>query len=498
MNILAEIPPVLGVMGILLIIGIVSTRISSHFNVPTLLLFLGLGMVVGYRYEATTNFIGIANFIGTVAMCYILFSGGMDTSFRSIKSQMLPGGLLATLGVMITAAVMGGATMLLFPHWDWRFAMLLGCVVSSTDAAAVFSILSGRGISLKNNLKPLLELESGSNDPMAYFLTLFFLTMITDGDSASSFWMLVPTMVLKLGVGVLVGWLSGLAGRWMFNRSELDYEGLYLVMGIGLVLIAYGVAEVAFGNGFMSVYVCGMTMGSLKFARKKALSRFHEGIAWLMQVIMFLMLGLMVTPQMLRGVAVYGLPLAAILVLVARPVAVFACLILPGCHFKWREMLLVSWVGLRGAAPIVLATFPLVYGLDNAGMLFHVVFFIVILSVLVQGRGLMPVARFLKLQRPSAHRRRLPLELDDSAGMNNEMYEFSVEPDSPLVGKTLAELCFPNGALVLLIRRSSGFVLPRGNTVIEVGDGVVVMADSATLGKLAVECFHDREFEGLN
>lgn len=495
MDMLAEIPPVLGVTGILLIVGIISTRISSHFNVPTLLLFLGLGMVVGYRYEATLHFIGIANFIGTIAMCYILFSGGMDTSFRSVRSQLWPGGLLATLGVIVTAGVMGAAAMLLFPQWDWRFAMLLGCVVSSTDAAAVFSILSGRGISLKNNLRPLLELESGSNDPMAYFLTLFFLTMIADGGSASSFWLLIPTMVMKLGIGVLVGWLVGRGGRWMFNRSELDYEGLYLVMGIGIVLIAYGVAEVAFGNGFMAVYVCGMTMGSLRFARKKALSRFHEGIAWLMQVIMFLVLGLMVTPPTLRDVAIYGLPLAAILVLVARPIAVFACLILPGCHFNWREMLLVSWVGLRGAAPIVLATFPLVSQQENGQMLFHIVFFIVILSVLVQGRGLMPVAKFLKLQRPASSKHRMPIEFDDSPGSNTEMYEFPVEKDSELVGKTLADLKFPEGALVLLIRRASGFVLPRGNTVIEAGDGVVVMADGATLGKLAAECFHDREFE---
>jgi len=180
---------------------------------------------------------------------------------------------------------------------------------------------------------------------------------------------------------------------------------------------------------------------------------------------------------------------------VARPIAVFACLILPGCHFNWREMLLVSWVGLRGAAPIVLATFPLVSQQENGQMLFHIVFFIVILSVLVQGRGLMPVAKFLKLQRPASSKHRMPIEFDDSPGSNTEMYEFPVEKDSELVGKTLADLKFPEGALVLLIRRASGFVLPRGNTVIEAGDGVVVMADGATLGKLAAECFHDREFE---
>ncbi|MDD4816481.1 MAG: potassium/proton antiporter [Victivallaceae bacterium] len=487
---LSLIPIFLALVAILLVLGIVSTKISSHFNVPTLLLFLGVGMLAGVHFEF--NDAKLANFVGTVAMCYILYSGGLDTNFRTIRGVLGYGILLATLGVLLTALVLGAAAYFLFPSWSLEYALLLGCIVSSTDAAAVFSILRSRSVSLRGGLQPLLELESGSNDPMAAFLTLFFIgAVMTPG--AAGYWTILPMFALKMGIGVLAGWLFGLGGRWLFDRIELEFEGLYSVLGIALVIGVYGFTEAVFGNGFMGVYVCGLTMGNLKFVHKKALVRFHDGIAWLMQVMMFLVLGLLVTPANLPGVAIYALPLAVVLIFVARPVAVYLCMLFS--RYSWSERTLISWVGLRGAAPIVLATFPLVAGVENSVLLFDVVFFIVIASVLVQGKTLMPVARLLHLDRPLRDRSKLPLELEESAGLNSEMYEFSVPDGSKLTGRTLAEIGLPAGALVMLIRRGAQFVLPRGNTAIEVADGVVVMADRETLARIAVEYFDDTGFD---
>ncbi len=487
---LSLIPIFLALVSILLVLGIVSTKISSHFNVPTLLLFLGVGMLAGLHFEF--NDAKLANFVGTVAMCYILYSGGLDTNFRAIRKSLGYGALLATVGVLLTAVVLGTAAYFLFPDWSWSYALLLGCIVSSTDAAAVFAILRSRSVSLRGGLQPLLELESGSNDPMAAFLTLFFIGAMLDPGGAG-YWTILPWFMLKMGVGILSGWLFGRCGRWIFDRIDLEFEGLYSVLGIALVIGVYGVTEAVYGNGFMAVYVCGLVMGNLKFSHKRALVRFHDGIAWLMQVMMFLVLGLLVTPANLPGVAIYAVPLAAVLIFVARPVAVYLCMLFS--HYSWTERTLISWVGLRGAAPIVLATFPLVAGVENSVLLFDVVFFIVIASVLLQGKTLMPVARLLHLDRPLSDRTKLPLELEESAGLNSEMYEFSVHEGSKLVGKTLAEIGLPPGALVMLIRRGAQFVLPRGNTAIAAADGVVVMADREMLAKLAVEYFDEKGFD---
>ena len=329
----------------------------------------------------------------------------------------------------------------------FSFLLLLGAVVSSTDAAAVFAILRSKSVSLQGRLQPLLELESGSNDPMAAFLTVFMIGIIQNPET--SYWSIFPAFFGKMSIGIVWGYLVGRAGAWLYTKLKLDYEGLYFVLGISLVLFAYGIAECIYGNGFMACYVCGLTMGNLRFNYKKGLVRFSDGVGWLMQVMLFLVLGLLVFPKQLPGIAISGFILALLLMFVARPAAVLLCMI--RSPYSMRERLLISWVGLRGAAPIVFATFPLLAGIENAGLLFNLVFFIVIASVLIQGRTLMPFARLLKLDKPLNDKVRAPIELEETDTLNSKMFEFEIPPDAPFVNKTLAEMKLPPGVLVLLL-----------------------------------------------
>lgn len=477
---------------LLLLLGIFSSKISSQFNVPVLLMFLGVGMLAGVDGIGKIQFQDhrLANAIGTLAMSFILYSGGLDTNFRSVRSVLWRGGILASLGVFVTALVMGvGACWILKMPLEW--GLLLGAVVSSTDAAAVFAILRSKSVSLKGKLQPALELESGSNDPMAAFLTIFMIEMITRGDV--SYWMILPLFLLRMSVGIGWGYLVGKLGCLAFNKARFEYEGLYFVMGVALVLAAFGVAELCFGNGFMAVYVCGMTMGHLRFRFKKGLTRFNDGIAWLMQVMMFMVLGLLVNPGELPEVALNGFWMALLLMFLARPAAVFLCT--AGSRFSVQERLLISWVGLRGAAPIVLATFPMIAGVEHAQMLFNLVFFIVIASVLIQGRTLMPLAQMLKLDRPLKDKVRSPLELEVTGSMEERMFEFDVLPESPLANRTLADIQLPPGVLVMLLRRNNKFMLARGNTMIRVHDGVLMMGDDVSLRRVSDRFFPGSDYD---
>ncbi len=483
---------VLAVVALLLFLGVFSSKLSSQFNVPILLMFLGVGMLAGSDGLGGIEFsdASAANYLGTVAMAFILYSGGLDTNFRSIKSVLGYGTLLASAGVLLTAILLGiGVTFVL--GCDWKWGMLLGAVVSSTDAAAVFAILRSKSVSLQGRLQPLLELESGSNDPMAAFLTVFMIGIIQNPET--SYWSIFPAFFGKMSIGIVWGYLVGRAGAWLYTKLKLDYEGLYFVLGISLVLFAYGIAECIYGNGFMACYVCGLTMGNLRFNYKKGLVRFSDGVGWLMQVMLFLVLGLLVFPKQLPGIAISGFILALLLMFVARPAAVLLCMI--RSPYSMRERLLISWVGLRGAAPIVFATFPLLAGIENAGLLFNLVFFIVIASVLIQGRTLMPFARLLKLDKPLNHKVRAPIELEETDTLNSKMFEFEIPPDAPFVNKTLAEMKLPPGVLVLLLRRNNHFILARGNTRLEAGDGMLMMGDINEMTRIAAEYFPNSDFE---
>ena len=499
----------LALVAVLLLYGVFSSRLSSRLNMPVLLLFLGAGMVLGRHVDmdfsiAADPSVKFANVIGTVAMAFILYSGGLETNFRSIRKILVPGVLLSTLGVFLTAGILAlGVHFIL--GWSPEWSLLLGSVVASTDAAAVFAILRSKGVGLRSNLASVLEFESGSNDPMAALLTIFMVSLLKSPDT-TSLWSLAWLFPVKMLVGVICGFGIGKGGCWLFNKAKLDYEGLYFVLGIALVLFAYGVTEILYGNGFMAAYCTGLTMGNSRYNYKKSQIRINNGLAWLMQVAMFTVLGMLVNLSDLiavpadgwyKSVWLRGLLLAMVLMLVARPAAVFLCLI--KSQFSIRERLLVSWVGLRGAAPIVLATFPLAAhlsgnGSESAGTLFNLVFCMVIASVLIQGRTLMPFARKLQLDSPLSGRERMPLELEDTGALSHVTHEFDIFCDSPCLNKTLAELKLPGGAWVMLIRRNNSFVMPRGDTQIQLNDSLMVMADSHVMSKIAEEYFPGNDY----
>ena len=501
-------------VAILLLSGVFSSRLSSRLNMPVLLLFLGAGILLGsYRSGSIDSFdintaaaVDFTNVIGTIAMAFILYSGGLETEMRNIRRILTPGLLLSTLGVFITASVLAVGVHFML-GWSWPWSFLLGSVVSSTDAAAVFAILRGRGVSLQGNLAPVLEFESGSNDPMAALLTIFTIGFITN-PADTPLWHLAWVFPLKMAIGIACGLLIGKLGAWLFNRAQLEYEGLYFVLGIAIVVLSYGATECLRGNGFMAAYCAGVTMGNVRYNYKKGQIRFNNGLAWLMQVAMFTVLGMLVTFKDLvtvpptglyTAIWVRGLLLALALMFAARPLAVFLCLI--KSQFSLRERLFISWVGLRGAAPIVLATFPLAVHLqgnltasETAGTLFNLVFCMVIASVIIQGYTLMPLARLLKLDRPFQDKHRMPLDLEDTGVIDSVMHEFDVGPDSSCLEKTLSEIKFPPGPRVMLVRRNGSFIMAHGNTKIQQGDGLLIMGERQKLHQLAQEYFPGSDF----
>lgn len=370
-------------LGVLLVATVLAGSLSSRFGLPSLIGFLALGMLAGSDgpMGIAFNDYGMAQAIGIACLIFILFSGGLDTSWRAVRPVAAPALVLATAGVLISALVVAGAAVWLL-NVDPLLGFLLGAVVGSTDAAAVFAMMRTQGVPLRPDVQGLIELESGSNDPTAIFLVgaaLLFLT--SPGASPLS---LAPDFVAQMTLGALVGAGVGFGFVSMLKRSRLTIGGLSLVVSIAAALVSYGLAGVIGGNGFLAAYVAGIVAGNREFAGKRNIMFFQDGAAWLAQVVMFLTLGLLVFPSQLPAVAAPGLAVTAILMLVARPLSVFICLA-PFRRFDWRAKLFVSWAGLRGAVPIVLATFPIVAGVPGAQTIFNIVFFVVLVSSVIQG-----------------------------------------------------------------------------------------------------------------
>lgn len=465
----------------LLLISVLVSKISDRFGVPALLLFLGLGMLAGSDGPGGIYFDNpaIAQFIGVIALVLILFSGGLDTEINQVRAVLKEGVLLSTLGVLITALITGWVCIALL-DLPPLVGLLMGAIVSSTDAAAVFSVLRSKGISLKGHLKPLLELESGSNDPMAIFLTVGLIQLIQFPQRSPL--NLIGLFFLQMLVGAVIGLLMGRLTVWLINHIRLGYEGLYPVLSLALVFLTFGLTSILGGSGFLAVYLTGIVLGNREFIHRRSLLRFHDGLAWLMQITMFLTLGLLVFPSRLVPVAGSGLLIAAALMLIARPVSIF--ITLPGRRFNIREKLFLSWVGLRGAVPIILATFPLLAQIPQADMMFNVVFFVVLTSVLLQGTTIAPLARLLKLDAPVTPKRIYPIEYTPVGGFKSELKELAVPPHSPMVGKAIVELGLPDDFLVVLIARQNDFVMPSGGTIIEAGDTLLALADAKTFDEV--------------
>lgn len=385
---------ILFVCAVLLSFSVIASKASAALGIPSLLLFLGIGMLAGSDGPGGIYFdnVGATQSLGVVALAFILFAGGMDTPWREVRRYVPQALCLSTLGVLITAGGVG-----LFCHhildYPWLESILLGAIVSSTDAAAVFGLLRAKRVPLRKDLQALVELESGSNDPLAVFLTIGILDLITN--RRHSLLELIPAFLLQMGVGALGGYLVGRSGVLVMRRFRLDLDALYHVVSIIVVLFSYSAVALCGGNGFLAVYVAGITYGNGDFHQRKGLRKFHDGIAWLMQIGMFLVLGLLVFPHQLPGVAIHGILLSLFLMFFARPFGVLATL-LP-FRYGWREITFVGWTGLRGAVPIILATYPLVAGLPRAHEMFSLVFFIVLLSALLQGSSLVALAKRLGL-----------------------------------------------------------------------------------------------------
>lgn len=378
----------------LLFLGVLVSVVSDKVGVPALLFFLAVGMFAGSEGPGGIHFddASIAQLVGVLALVYILFAGGLSTEWTSTRPVMKEGVILATFGVLVTAGIVGAFTKYLL-GFSWAESFLLGAIISSTDAAAVFSVLRAKSLHLKGTLKPLLEFESGSNDPMAVFLTVGLIGLLTQPESTA--WGMLFAFVLQMVIGSIGGYLMGRVTVYLINRLRLGYDGLYPVLTLSLVLLSYSIVNLLGGNGFLAVYLGGIVIGNQRFLRKRALLSFHEGLAWIMQIAMFVTLGLLVFPSNLVPVMGYGLLIAACLIFVARPISVFLLTTFSG--WSLQEKTFISWVGLRGAVPIILATYPLLAGVEQAQFIFNSVFFVVLTSVILQGTTLPIVAKWLKV-----------------------------------------------------------------------------------------------------
>jgi cell volume regulation protein A len=387
------------ISSVLLLLSILGWKVSSRLGIPALLLFLGIGMLAGSDGPGGIYFDDalVAQSVGVVALAFILFAGGLETEWQVVRPALGGALSLSTIGVLLTAVVVAVFALFLL-HVSFLEGLLLGAIISATDAAAVFSVLGARNLQLTGKLLPLLELESGTNDPMAVFLTIGLIRLLTNPHE--SVVGVILLFVQQMGVGVVLGLLIGLAAIWLLNRLRLDVEGLYRVFTIALVLFTYGLTAILGGSGFLAVYLVGLLLGNSSVQRVDRLSRFHDGLAWLMQIAMFLILGLLVFPSRLPAVIGNGLLITGVAVFLARPMSVFIALF--PVKMSWQEKCFVSWVGLRGAVPIVLATFPLLAGLPKASLLFDLVFFVVLVSVLLQGASAPVVAKWLGVITPGA------------------------------------------------------------------------------------------------
>jgi potassium/hydrogen antiporter len=463
---------------LLLLLSIALAKLSDNLGVPTLLLFLSIGMLAGSEGPGGIYFddAGLAQSVGIIALIFILFAGGLDTQWREVKSVFWPATTLATVGVLVTAfAVAVFASLVL--DISLLSGLLLGAVVSSTDAAAVFSVLRSKNVSLRGSLKPLLELESGSNDPMAVFLTVGVIQLLTA--SQVSFGAIILLFVVQMGLGTAFGLVLGRAMVFVLNRLRLSFEGLYPVFTLAFAVLIYGATTIVGGSGFLAVYVAGLVAGNSRFVHKKSLLRFFDGFAWLSQIAMFLTLGLLVFPSHILSVVGIGLLISAFLMFVARPLGVF--LSLPFAKLHWKEKTFVSWVGLRGAVPIILATFPLLAGLPDAELMFNVVFFIVLTSALLQGWSIPLVSRMLKVDSPYETKRRYPIEFAPVEGVDTELVDFIVPYNSAITGKAILELGLPQDSLIALINRNDNFIVPSGGTVLQESDAVLVLVNKNNL-----------------
>jgi len=485
MNITIE--NVLLIGSLLLFVSVVLGKTSFRFGVPTVLLFLTIGMIAGSEGIAKISFDDpqTAQFIGIVALNFILFSGGLDTNWNYVKPVLREGIALSTVGVLLTALSLGTFVWLITDFTIYE-SMLLGSIVSSTDAAAVFSILRSRKLALKTHLRPTLEMESGSNDPMAYVLTIAFLSLVVNQDKSAI--SIIPLFLQQMILGGIAGVAFGKISKIIINKIKLDFEGLYPVLVIALMFITFSTTDFFGGNGFLAIYICAVYLGNQDLIHKKTILKVYDGLSWLMEIVLFLTLGLLVFPSQIIPYMGIGLLISLFLIIVARPVGVFLSLIF--FKMRLRRRFYISWVGLRGAVPIVFATYPLLAGIDKANMIFNIVFFISVTSVIIQGTTLSIVAKWLGVvmptkAKPFTETDKLFTEIPKTA-----MKEIIVSPNCYAVNKRIVDLAFPKNAIIAMIKRKDRYITPNGYTIIEADDVLLILSDDPHGLELVNECLN--------
>ncbi|QDV54350.1 potassium/proton antiporter [Rosistilla oblonga] len=460
------------IIGILLLLGIASNKFSARAGVPVLFVFLIVGMLAGSEGIGGIEFedYSLAYGIGTVALCLILFDGGIRTPYSSIRSAWKPAGVLATIGVFITALITGAAAAWVLEISIWQ-GMLLGSIVGSTDASVVFSVLRGGGVNIRPKLANTLEVESGSNDPMAIFLTIGLIQVLS-GEVPFGFGLItlfLNQIVLGSVVGIGIGW----GGAWMLSHVRLEAAGLYPVMASALALFSFGLAAAFGGSGFLAVYLTGIVIGNRRPVFYRGILLFHDAVAWICQILMFTALGILSFPSRLVGVAVPALLISFVLIFIARPIAVFLCA--SWFKFSFRELTFLSWVGLKGAIPITLATFPMLAGLPSASLMFDTVFFVVLTSALVQGWTLPHIARYLKLEVPTRLPPPVTLEISSLTNVDGDIVDYFVDESCQATGRMIKDLALPEGVVIALLVRDEQIIPPQGRSVLHSEDHVIVV-----------------------
>lgn len=474
---------VLIALSILFFLSILAGKASSKFGVPALLLFLSVGMISGIDgLGIVFEDIYMAQTIGTISLCIILFSGGMDTKIPEIKPVLYQGVLLATIGVFMTALLSGvlvwwilGKTM---PSAGIGIAtaLLLAATMSSTDSASVFSILRSKGLHLKNNLRPMLELESGSNDPMAYILVISLIEIIKIG-TVPNLWIIGGQLLLQLLIGTLVGFSIGKLAVFVINRIKIGNDSLYPILVFTFCIFIFSITYFVKGNSYLAVYIGGLVIGNSKFVHKRSAMNFFDGLAWLSQLLMFLTLGLLVNPHELIPIIVPGLVMSLTIIFIIRPLSVYLTL-LPFRKMTFKDKTYVSWVGLRGAVPIIFAIIPLAENIPHARTIFNIVFFCTLVSLLVQGTTIATMAKWLKLTlNPVKIKKLREFDVEFSDEIKSITTEITIREEMFVNGNHLMDLPLPEKTLVVMVKRESKYFIPTGKTVLMDQDKLLVITD---------------------
>ena len=467
---------------VLIFSSILISKTGYRFGIPTLLLFLLVGMGfgsdgLGLQFNSASE----AQFIGMIALSIILFTGGMDTKIRDIRPVMAQGILLSTVGVLITTLLTGGFIYFLSIYTSTQIAMplltclLLAATMSSTDSASVFNLLRSQKMNLKENLRPMLELESGSNDPMAYMLTIALIQVITSG-SDLHIGVIGQNLLIQFFFGGVIGFAMGQFAIWLINKIELSNSSLYPILLLSLVFITFTVTDLLKGNGYLAVYITGVVVGNARLAYRKEINTFMNGLTWLFQIVMFLSLGLLVNPHEMLEVAPVALLIGLFMIVVARPISVFACL-LPFRKMTNHARWFVAWVGLRGAVPIIFATYPVVAEIPGSNQIFNIVFFITLLSLIFQGMTIASVARVLHLDLPEEKDgNEFGVELPDE--IDSQLMDQTLTAEMLENGNRLVDMDIPRGTLVMLVKRGNEFIIPNGQVELQVGDKLLYISEN--------------------